>query len=422
MNNQSLSQELRQFQINILFQKVLVCSVQELADICEDSALGNPFLEFEKIYPEDFPHSSSFFEKPQKTRETLSDNLKKQLAYIVAEPVISETAAFIVDLLDRDGYLRFSIEQICSMTKADRDTVEKALSVVQSLEPAGIGARNILECLILQMKIKKMDNSLAFEVLSKHGDDLLSGRFTRIRKEMKLTDHELSCIIEDIRKLNPFPGRACGESEQAMPVLPDVIVKDSDRGFIVEFAEDKLFKIFLNEKYLKLLKSSSISAGEMGFLKEKLNQARKFLACIENRRKFLEEIINYIIWYQREFILGRGSLKKLMEKDLAARFNCSTSLISRAVSRKYVATHQGIFQLKKLFSYSSSRQSQDFVIDMIENIIDNSEKVLSDRHISEKLKEIGIQIAPRTVNKYRHKREIVNSYLRRSVNMLKKKL
>jgi len=401
---------------------MLVCSVQEVIDICENFVENNPFLEFERIYTDDFSQKGVFFEKSQEIRETLSDNLRKQIAYVVQDPSISKIAEFIVDLLDNDGYLRFSTEQICRLTNADRDAVEKALDIVQSLEPSGIGTRNILECLILQMKIKKMNGSIAFEVLSKYGNEFLSGRFAYIKKEMKLTDADISHVIEDVRKLDPFPGRAYPESTQVSHIIPDVIVKHSDKGFAVEFAEDKLFRIFFNERYLKLLKSSLMSDYEKKFLKEKISEARRFLTCIQNRRKFLEEIINYIIHYQCDFISGKGPLKKLVEKDVAIRFNCSISLISRVISKKYVVTNRGIFKLKKLFSYSSSKHSQDLVIDVIENIIDNSKDVLSDRQISEKLKEIGIHIAPRTVNKYRHKREISNSYLRRLINMLEKKL
>ncbi len=422
MNNQNLSYRLHQVQVNILFQKMLVCSVQEIIDICENSVENNPFLEFERLYTEDFFQKGIFFEKPREIQETLSDNLRKQIAYVAQDQSISEIAEFIVDLLDDDGYLKFSIEQICRLTNTDKNTVERALDIVQSLEPPGIGTRSILECLILQMKIKKMDESIAFKVFSRYGNEFLSGRFACIKKEMKLTDVDISRVIEDIRKLDPFPGRAYSKSTQAFPIIPDVIVKYSDKVFDVKFAEDKLFRVFFNEKYLKLVKSSLTSDYEKKFLKEKIREARRFLTCIQNRRRFLEDIINYIIHYQSDFISGKGPLKKLTEKDVATRFNCSISLISRAISKKYVATNRGIFRLKKLFSYSSSKYSQDFIIDVIENIIDNSKDVLSDRQISEKLKEIGIHTAPRTVNKYRHKREISNSYFRRSISMLEKKL
>jgi len=417
MNEQSLKQNLNQLQINILYQKILQASVISLMQICENSAEDNPFLEFEKIYQENVPSDGQFFENIS-TKETLSDKLGIQLAYLNLDPTLAEAANFIIELLDRDGYLRFSDEEICNMIQCEMSVVKQALSAVQSLEPPGIGARNFQECFILQMKAGKLEETLAFKVLAECGQELLSGKFSYIKKKMKLTDAELSSVIAEISKLDPFPARSLVRTEEIVPRFPDVIIRSLEPSVSIYMGEEKLFRVFINGKYVKLLKSKAVGAGDRNFLREKLNQARKFIMYLENRKKFMEKVIKYIIEYQKDFISGKGSLKPLSEKDLAMKFSCSCSLISRAVSEKYIAFTTGIFPVRNLFSYSTGKLSQDFIIDRIENIIKNADTVLSDRKISEKLKEQGISIAPRTVNKYRRKREILNSYVRRSLSAM----
>ncbi|MGB9642730.1 MAG: hypothetical protein ACPL3Q_05980, partial [Candidatus Ratteibacteria bacterium] len=320
-------------------------------------------------------------------------------------------------LIDRDGYLHFSVDEISTITGASLSTVEKALAVIQSLEPPGIGARDFLECFMLQMRAKQMENSPVFTMISRYGKDLLAGKFSRIKKEMNLTDSEFLSVMQEMGKLNPFPVRAFSHSKEVVSLFPDVIIKSID-PVSIEFGEDRMFKIFLNEKYIRLLKSQSIGTGERQFLKEKLSRARKFLLHIENRRKFLEKIIGYIVEYQKDFFCGKGSLKPLSEKNLAEKFDCSQSLISRAVSGKYIACGKKILLIRGLFSYATEKRSQDFIAEEIKNIIKDSNAFLSDRQIAEILKQRGISIAPRTVNKYRRKKEILNSYVRRSLRML----
>lgn len=135
---------------------------------------------------------------------------------------------------------------------------------------------------------KKMDESIAFKVFSRYGNEFLSGRFACIKKEMKLTDADISRVIEDIRKLDPFPGRAYSKSTQAFPIIPDVIVKYSDKVFDVKFAEDKLFRVFFNEKYLKLVKSSLTSDYEKNFLKKRLEKQGGFLPVFKIVADFLK--------------------------------------------------------------------------------------------------------------------------------------
>ncbi|HOL50007.1 MAG TPA: hypothetical protein PLW07_05460, partial [bacterium] len=140
MDEQRLQQRLSQVQVNIIYQRILQSTALDLVQMCEDIVGENPMLEFEKIYSESSAYTQYRYQSIA-AKETLADNLKKQIAYLNTEPIISKTAIFIVDLIDRDGYLRFTVEEICNITGASLSTVEKALTVVQSLEPPGIGAR-----------------------------------------------------------------------------------------------------------------------------------------------------------------------------------------------------------------------------------------------------------------------------------------
>ncbi|MCX7706026.1 MAG: RNA polymerase factor sigma-54 [bacterium] len=420
MERQNLQQSLHQLQVNILYQKLLQASAVELSQICENAAEENPFLEFEKNY--------SHFAIPEHILERISgkssfiDRLKMEISYLNLDPEVSGIADLIIELIDDDGYLRFSIDEMCQMLQKDASVVQKALNVIQSLEPPGIAARDFQECFILQMKAKKMENTPAFKVLKEYGKDFLEGRFSLIKKKMKLTDTQLSTIIAEIRKLDPFPARAFFlKPEEILPKFPDFIIKSFEPTVSIEFGEDRIFKIFVNEAYIRVMKAKTIHKNEKVFLNQKMNQAKKFLMYIENRRQFLGKLIRYIVEYQRDFICNNGILKPLTETELAEKFSCSLSLVSRAISRKYISYGSHIFSVKQLFSYPSGKLSQKSVMDEIENITKNSDTALSDRQISERLKEKGIVIAPRTVNKYRKRREILNSYLRRSFDKMEKK-
>ncbi len=419
MDEQSLQQRLSQIQVNLLYQKILQSSALDLAQICEEFVEENPMLEFEKVYSEALSFPEHMYQSIS-VQENITDNLKKQIAYINPEPEISETAMLIAELIDRDGYLRFTVEELCTITGASVPNVEKALTVVQSLEPPGIGARDLLECFMLQIRAKQMENSPVFTMISRYGKDLLAGKFSCIKKGMDLTDAEFSQIIEEIRKLNPFPARDYSNPNEVVAIFPDFIIKSLE-PISIEISEDKMFRLFLNEKYIKLLRSKSVGVGEKQFLKEKLSQARAFLLHIENRKKFLEKMIKYVVEYQKDFFCSKSALKPLSEKDLAEKFICSQSLISRAISGKYIACGKKIFPVRNLFSYATGQHSQDFIAEEIRNIIKDSNVSLSDRQISDILKQRGISIAPRTVNKYRRKMEILNSYVRRSLHMLENK-
>lgn len=415
MEQQNLNHTLYQLQVNILYQKILQSSVIELLQICENAAEENPFLEFERNY--------SQFDFPEHILENISskssfiDRLKMEVSYLNLEPEVDHIAGLIVELIDDDGYLRFSVDELCKITERDTKIVQKALNAVQSLEPAGIAARNFLECFILQMRAKKMEKTLAFKVLRECGEDFLAGRFSLMKKKMKMTDKQFSTVIAEIRNLNPFPARFTSlNPEEVVPKFPDFIIKTIEPSISLEFGEDKIFRIFLNEKYIRMMKNKAISNIEKSFLNQKLNQARKFLLYLENRKQFLEKVVKYIIEYQKDFICNGISLRPLTETRIASKFSCSISLVSRAVAKKYISYSGRIFSIKKLFSHALGKLSQESIINEIENITKNSNTSLSDRQISEKLREKGIEIAPRTVNKYRSKRDILNSYLRRSLD------
>ncbi|MCM8817036.1 MAG: hypothetical protein NC913_05950 [Candidatus Omnitrophica bacterium] len=415
MDGQNLQHNLYQVPVNILYQKLLRSSVVELLQICEKASEENPFLEFERIYTGS-DLTQNIFEDIC-SRDSFIDRLKVEIAYLNLEPKVSSVAEMIIELIDDDGYLRFSIEEISRMVQEDGEIVKKALNAIQLMEPAGIGARNFQECLLLQMKAKKMEKTLAYKVLCECGQDLIAGRFSFIKKKMKLTDAQILDVITEIKKLNPFPARyAFLNLEQMKTKFPDFIIKSIEPTISIEFGEDKIFRIFINNEYAKII--NKVTGSEKAFLSQKLSQARRLLQCIENRKRFLDAFLKYIVDYQKDFICNGRPLKPLKETTLAKKFSCSISLVSRAISGKYIAYAGHIFPVKKLFSHNLGNLSQESIIDEIENIIRTSGSVLSDRQISEKLRDKGIEIAPRTVNKYRRKKEILNSYLRRSLNRL----
>ncbi len=243
---------LHHLQVNIFYQKILQSSVIELLQICENVAEENPFLEFERSF--------SHFVFPKGMLENLSakvsfiDRIKMEIAYLNTDPEIAQVANLIAELIDDDGYLRFSVDEMCRMTGKDAKIVQEALGTIQSLEPPGIAARNFLECFMLQMKAKKMEGTPAFRVLCECGEDLIAGRFSRIKRKMKLTDLQFSDIVAEIRKLDPFPARPFSmEPEEIIPKFPDFIIRSIEPSISLEFVEDKISRIFINETYVSLM-------------------------------------------------------------------------------------------------------------------------------------------------------------------------
>jgi len=370
-----------------------------LIEFLKREAEDNPFLDFE------FDESKI----PEITQEVSQlEEIKEQLYFIEMGEKTKNICEFIIENLEDNGYFKMEINEVSKILNVDYKDVEEALKIIQTLEPAGIGARDLKECFLIQAKRNR--DEMLFKFIEECWELLLKRKFNEIGKKMKQDEKEIKIIIEKLKKLNPNPLNLDKKIERK--IIPEGrVIREGDN--LKVYVDDKIsYFLKLNSLYEKYYSSPLLSEKEKRFLTKKIERAKIVIKLVEERRKFLQKVFQEIIDYQKEFF-HNGNLYPLKEKDIAEKMNVSISTISRVINGKYLITPKGLLKIKDLFvrefKYSMSR---NFIIEKIKKIIKNESTPLSDREIAYKLGYFGIKISPRTVNKYRNKMGIPNSYLR----------
>jgi RNA polymerase sigma-54 factor len=341
-------------------------------------------------------------------RSSQLEEIKEQLYFIEMSEKTKEICEFIIENLEDNGYFKMEIKEVSEILNVDYKDVEEALKIIQTLEPAGIGARDLKECFLIQAKRNR--DEMLFKFIEECWGLLLKRKFNEIGKKMKLDEKEIKIIIEKLKKLNPNPLNLDKKIERK--IIPEGrVIKEGNN--LKVYVDDKIsYFLKLNSLYEKYYSSPLLSEKEKRFLTKKIERAKIVIKLVEERRKFLQKVFQEIIDYQKEFF-HNGNLYPLKEKDIAEKMNVSISTISRVINGKYLITPKGLLKIKDLFvrefKYSMSR---NFIIEKIKEIIKNESTPLSDREIAYKLGYFGIKISPRTVNKYRNEIGIPNSYLR----------
>ena len=305
--------------------------------------------------------------------------------------------------------------------------MEKILSIIQSLDPAGVGARNLQECLLLQLKNEKINDPLLAKIINKHLDDLANKRYHKITASLKISDDNLKEKIHSISQLEPKPGRQYSSTEINL-IVPDVILKKVDDEYKIIVNERELPLLKINQSYKKILKERKRTDKTVKYIREKLNSAEWLLKNIQHRKDTIYKVTSYIVQKQREFLdKGAGHLKVLTLKDVAEATGLHLSTISRVTSIKYIETPRGIFKLRHFFSGGLSKSGGSFqeegvtssknVKNLIKTLFENESPShpLSDQEITNTLNRQGYGIARRTVAKYREQLKILPSKMRRSL-------
>lgn len=384
------------------FLSTISLSSDSLFIFLKEFSEKNPFIEFS--LPE-----KDFFEEVVGEEKSLTDDLVQQLRINVDSEQMIKTGEFIIYNLNEKGYLEISTSEIASILQVDEDIVEKSLKLVQSLNPPGIGARNLRESLLLQVKRKYPEDKILAKIFEECWELLTKRKFKEISKKLKISEDEVEEKIEKIKKLNPYP---VGRGKVIRRIIPDVELVEKKDGFEIKLDEKIYPYLKLNDLYERMLKNPLISRKEKRYLEKQMKNARFIIEIMDKRRKLLKDIFQKIVNRQNDFFKG-CPLLPLREKDIADQMNISISTVSRAVKGKYIKTPKGVIKIKDLFSHPFSENlSKDFVMRRIKEIISKGGKRFSDREIAEKLKKEGINISPRTVNKYRNQAGILNSYLR----------
>jgi RNA polymerase sigma-54 factor len=352
---------------------------------------------------------------------TLGDHLAAQLAVAVADPTDRMIGGAIIDGIDEAGYLRESLEDIAERLGAPLARVERVLALVHTFEPTGVGARDLAECIALQLRERDRYDP-AMEALVAHLPLLAKRDFAQLRKICGVDEEDLADMLKEIRRLDPKPGRAFGGAP-VQPVTPDVSVRAaSDGTWLVELNPEGLPRVLVNQTYAARVSRPGLAPGEKTYIAECLQNANWLTRSLEQRARTILKVASEIVKQQDAFFArGVEHLRPLNLKMVADAIGMHESTISRVTSNKYLSSPRGLFEFKYFFTASIPAQSggdshsAEAVRFKIKQLIDQepSDDVLSDDAIVLRLKEANVNIARRTVAKYRESLRIPSSVERR---------
>jgi RNA polymerase sigma-54 factor len=384
-------------------------------------------------YMDAYPHTG-FSERPEEDerrslestltrRPLLSDHLDWQLQLSSFSDEEREIASFIIGNLDDDGYLQATLEEIARDSGHPLERVEATLKKFQAFDPPGVAARDLRECLLLQLRALGINDPLVCKLVEDHLGGLQKRDFRGIARALGLTIEEVAAAGRVIARLEPRPGRAFG-GDDPVYITPDIFVFKIGDDFHILLNEDGLPKLRINNLYKNVLARGSGAAKDTkDYVQEKMRSAIWLIKSIHQRQRTIYRVMQSIIKYQREFFeRGINHLKPLNLRDVADDIEMHESTVSRVTTNKYVHTPQGIFELKYFFNSSISRfdgeaVASESVKERIRRIIsaEDPRRPLSDQRIAEMLKAANIDIARRTVTKYREAMNILSSTQRREV-------
>ena len=381
--------------------------------------------------------------KPQyntfSVKESFHQSLENQLGYSKLDSRSHSIALFIIGSLDDDGYLRRDLESLSDDIafrlgiETDEMEVERILKVIQEFEPVGVGARDLQECLLLQIDSLERTpaRELAYTILSDYFPEFTKKHYDKIVSKLEISEGQLKEAVDEIVHLNPRPGGQIDDSytEQAQQIIPDFLLEEKDGELQMTMPKFNIPELKVNKRYAQVLLDSANSSTRAGkeaasFVKQKLDSAKWFVEAIKQRHNTLQNTMNAIISFQKEFFLtgDEANLKPMVLKDIAEKTNLDISTISRVVSSKYIQTQFGIFSLKYFFSEGlmnssgeevSTREIKKVLQESIEG--EDKRKPLTDEELVKVLTDKGYKVARRTVAKYREQLNLPIARLRKEL-------
>ncbi|HEY8484898.1 MAG TPA: RNA polymerase factor sigma-54 [Longimicrobiales bacterium] len=383
-----------------------------------------------------------YYEPVPVDTQDLYDHLRDQLVLLRLSPRQMLLGEEIIGNIDDNGYLTCSLEQVVAslnrwlseegQTWAEGASdlepftvaeAEEMLRVIQGFEPAGIGARDLRECLLLQLEDAGKEDTLAYRIVRDYFDQLINHRWSEISKELSITPKDVQAAADEVAKLDPKPGLKYAAPSDNY-IIPDLIVEKIDGEYLVFLNDTSLPRLKLSRTYREIARDKNKFKGEnKEFISNKLNSANWMIQAIEQRRQTMLKVMNFIVDRQREFFeKGVQYLKPLTLREVAEVINMHESTVSRVTNEKYVQTPRGVLPLKFFFSSGLSTTSGEDVSARgikarIQKLVaeEDPRRPLTDQAIVNILKEEGIQIARRTVAKYRDQLGILSARMRKRV-------
>ena len=374
------------------------------------------------------PHR--FSEQPEEQWErtpvfetTLYDHLVEQLNFSKLSTEDIEIGEFIIGNLDPSGLLGMSVPELAEALKVPAERIEHVLKIVQGFDPPGVGARDLRESLLIQLEQRGLADSLETRIVSEHWHELDRKTHTQLAKALETTVERIKEAMEELRTLSPRPAQG-RFTTPAMPVIPDLVVERLDDEYVVFHNDRNLPRLRVTAAYRDVLRRGSTSGEEIKkYVKDKLEQARWLINAINQRRSTMIKVMESIVEEQKEFFeKGSSYLKPLRMSDVAAKVEMNVATVSRVSKEKYVQTPQGVFEIKSFFTGGVERIDGDAVTrrsvkTRIAELIQAEDlaQPLSDQEIYKTLQSDGIQLARRTVTKYREELKVPSARFRKRV-------
>ena len=425
----AMTQELKQAITLLQYSSI------ELHEFLENKALENPLMQVETAHVEVMDprydrvkktkttsqsDKQSWLEQIAKSDSSLHDYLLQQIDFRPYDKRMKGILTFLINSLDDNGYLHVSMHEVSSILSVSIDEAEKALTILQDLEPAGVGARDIQECVLLQIDTGSPETDLAAMIISDYFSLFAEKKWKQIAKELGVELNQIQQVCDYIQSLNPRPG-ADFQHQQTTYIVPDIIIKWEGQELTVSIYDDSLPKIHFNERYYHRFQSNNDEKVKR-FLQEKQQDYQWIMRSIEQRKETIMKVAMKIVEKQPDyFMYGPDRLKPMTMKEISEELGIHESTVSRTVREKYAQTPFGTVELKSFFSSTIKTTSQEEtsstqVKKEIQQLIDheNKAKPLSDQDLVGILKENnGIIVSRRTVAKYRDQLGIPSSSKRK---------
>ncbi len=361
-----------------------------------------------------------FFFDSIAVQETLQQNLVSQLNQTALNADDRKTAELVIGNIDDNGFLQSTPEEMALGSGIPKEDFEKMLALIQGFYPPGVGARDLRECLLIQLQREGRESGIEYKIVSEHMEDLGKRRFPEIARRMGVSVEEVQAAASNIARLNPRPGQVFAAAPQNY-VLPDVTVEKVDGDYQIILNNEQIPHLRISNTYKDIIAQDSNGSEVKDYIRDKIRSGKFLIRSIHQRQQTISNIAHQIVSRQRDFFEhGPSHLKPMTMGEIADVVGVHETTVSRAVSGKYMATPQGIFEMKYFFTPGyqtatgesmSNTSVKEAILDLVKHEDGNSP--LSDQEIVEILSERGIPIARRTVAKYRTELNILPSHMRR---------
>jgi RNA polymerase sigma-54 factor len=364
-----------------------------------------------------------FYERTPVRQPTLHESLSEQIRLVTEDKEEDEIAEYIIGCIDENGRLTVQAEEVADLLKLDADKVKGVIEKVQNLDPPGVGARDLQECLQIQLRVRGFQDTLAMRIVNEQFENLGKRRLNEIGRELHVSLEDVQEALDIISHLDPYPGRELAV-EDAPYIYPDLMVEKVDGRYEVYLNDRNVPRLRISSAYEDVLRGQKVPGDKTRtYVERKLSSARWVILAVERRRKTMVDVMRTIVELQRDFFdHGIEFLKPMVLQDVASRVGVHEATVARVTSHKYVQTPRGVFSLKFFFSSKIKTDTGGDVASKavkarIQGLIDHEDKQrpLSDDKIAEILNNEGFQIKRRTVAKYRDQMKILNARMRKRI-------